>query len=223
MISEFEKERLEIYRKKVEGELRLKEKELELQQQEKTKANSKKLTLTGSQVTLIVAVIGVAGTYIGTLVEGYNTENIERLKFESDIILKVISEDDVAQSKENLKFLLDAGFIKSHEEELRKILKDTTFNVRIPNNTSSQVNVSFIRGIVLESDTQMPISNAEIIVKKYNTSGVTSEDGYFYIKGNFLEGEQIDVSITKEGYQTVTSRFRANQYVTHEIIMQRKK
>jgi len=196
-------ERLEIYKRKVEGELLLKEKELEIRTSEKKESNKKSITLSPGQVTIIVAVIGLLGTYLGSFLQGMNNQKLERLKFESEIILKVLGADDIEQNKRNLNFLLDAGFIKDNEAELRKLLKDTSFNVRITSN-EDRITKNTIVGFVSDIEGNL-IDNVEIQVYIGNKriKVISDSFGKFeipYIPIQYIK-PKMKLRFYKEGYQ----------------------
>jgi hypothetical protein len=115
----FEKEKSQMELKLIEREISLKEREL----------NRSRITPT--QITILVAIFGILGTGLGAWLQGYSNQKLERLKFESEIILKVVTSDSIEQNKRNLKFLLDAGFIKDEQGKIDRLVNDSSFDFRI--------------------------------------------------------------------------------------------
>lgn len=115
----FEKEKFDLEYKLREKDINLKEKEL----------NQSKITPT--QVTILAAIFGILGTGLGAWLQGYSNQKLERLKFESEIILKVATSDSIEQNKKNLKFLLDAGFINDEQGKIDRLVNDSSFDFRI--------------------------------------------------------------------------------------------
>jgi hypothetical protein len=93
-------------------------------------------------VTILVAVVGLLGTSLGALLTGYANRNIERdkfeasqkmekKKFESDIIMKVATSDSIERNKNNLKFMLNAGFITDEQGKINTLVNDSSFGLKI--------------------------------------------------------------------------------------------
>lgn len=99
--------------------------------------------------TVIVAVIGFLGSFVATYVQGYSDIELARQKYESDtvlarqkydsdLVLKAVT-NDAQQSRENIRFLLEAGLIKDPDGRIAKALADPALSIRIP----SQIGANF--------------------------------------------------------------------------------
>ncbi len=77
-------------------------------------------------VTLLVALISLLGSLIANFNQKSNQLELERQKFESDLIITAVKTNDIKSSRDNLKFLIEAGLIKSNSIQLSRILSDTS-------------------------------------------------------------------------------------------------
>jgi hypothetical protein len=82
--------------------------------------------------TIIVAIVGFVGTFTATYVAGLQNQKLEKIKLESNLLLKAVETGDINKNKINIKFLLDAGFISDEQGKLRKLLTDSTANLELP-------------------------------------------------------------------------------------------
>jgi len=89
----------------------------------------KKLTIESS--TIIVAIIAFIGSRFGTFLQGYYAQGQQKQEFESTLIIKAVETGNTQLSKNNLKFLIDAGLITDKEKinSINKIVKDSTYTI----------------------------------------------------------------------------------------------
>jgi hypothetical protein len=113
--------------------LAIREKELEFRE----RPNKGRISFTPTTAALLVALLGIFGTLLGSFLQGRSNLALEQRKFESDIILKAATSDNIEQNKKNLKFLLDAGFIHDNEQKLRRIITDSVFTLKIQDQQST--------------------------------------------------------------------------------------
>ncbi len=111
-----------------EAELRLKQFEIESQ----GRSGWAGTRVTAAQATLIVAVIGFAGSFVGAYVQGWNAQRLKRYEIETNLILKAVETGDVEVSKGNLKFFLDAGFIDDGTGKIARLVDSPDFSIRLP-------------------------------------------------------------------------------------------
>jgi hypothetical protein len=111
---------------------------------------------------IIVAFLGILGTLIGSYLQGMSNLNLEKLKFETDLIAKVVSNNDIQQNKKNLKFLLDAGLIRDTGNKIKQLVADSTFdlNIRKDNIRSDHF---WVAGRV-EDENGVPLENVGVYV-----------------------------------------------------------
>lgn len=89
--------------------------------------------LTFERTTILVAVLGLLGNFIGNIIQGANAQKLKQQEFEANLITKAIETGNSDSSKKNLKFLLDAGLIKDSEGNIGKIVSDTTYRIPTSN------------------------------------------------------------------------------------------
>ncbi len=121
-------EKFHFEKNKYERDLQLRERELTIRENE-LKTNRSKVTPT--HVAIYVALVGVIGTCVVALLQGYTNIKLERQKFESEIILKVATSDSIERNKKNLEFMLKAGFITDEQGKINKLVKDANFDLKI--------------------------------------------------------------------------------------------
>ncbi|HEY4149974.1 MAG TPA: hypothetical protein VGM41_13640 [Chitinophagaceae bacterium] len=131
-------ERLAFEKEQADRDFQIKEKEIELRKQE-IALKEKELLLTSRfkftpvQATIFTAIIGIIGTLIVAMIQGNSNQKLEKLKFESELILKAATSDSIEQNKKNLKFLLSAGFLTDEQGKIKKLVEDSGFNLKIDN------------------------------------------------------------------------------------------
>ena len=146
-MTEFEMELLAINLKNVENDIRLKENELNFKLDEARKDKDKKDKLTTGQITLLVAIIGLSGTLITSFIQGIYEQKLERQKYESSLVLKMVEAPTTKEAIDNLKFAVDLGLIEN-EDLKRNILvaiADSTvvnFSQRLQNIRDSPLDTS---------------------------------------------------------------------------------
>jgi hypothetical protein len=122
--------KLRLEERRVDGELRLREAEFVLKRDEfeakKIQENQKQyLTVSPLVAGIIAAIVGLIGTAIGSYMQGRSQLETERLKFESNLILKAIETGDREKAKNNLLFMLNAGFIQDKDGKVSALAKQS--------------------------------------------------------------------------------------------------
>lgn len=153
-VNNLEKERLDFEKEKFNLEFKLREREIALKEKE-----SERSKITHSQVAILVAVFGILGTAIGAYIQGHTDEKLERLKFESDVILKAATSDNNEKNKKNLKFLLDAGFINDQNGSIRKLVteEDSDFKIEYSRDKKFQYQNVPLKYILRELEKRFPV------------------------------------------------------------------
>ena len=140
MDEEVEREKLALERERLNSESELRARELDLRAQELQAASGKGVKITGAQATVLVASISLASAAIGAAVSGYFQKEVgdieatgdqtieeiraqaqidlERLKFESSLILKAIEQKNLDERIKSLRFFANAGLIPNHKEDI---------------------------------------------------------------------------------------------------------
>jgi hypothetical protein len=66
---------------------------------------------------LLLAIVGLIGTGVGAVLQGFWNTRLEREKFEFSLIEKALATRDKNEAALNLKFLVDAGLISQFNSE----------------------------------------------------------------------------------------------------------
>jgi hypothetical protein len=66
---------------------------------------------------LLLAIVGLVGTGVGVVFQGFWNTRLEREKFEFSLIEKALATRDKNEAALNLKFLVDAGLINQFNSE----------------------------------------------------------------------------------------------------------
>jgi len=92
---------------------------------------NKKWKLSIEISTIIVAIIAFIGSGFGTFLQGYYSQEQQKQEFESTLIIKAVETGNTKLSKNNLKFLLDAGLItdKNKISNLSRIVADPKYKI----------------------------------------------------------------------------------------------
>lgn len=100
------------------------EKEIEL---EKIKLSSKKEPI---QKGILIALVGLIATLLGTIADGVYSRTVERDKFESNLIINEIKKNNAVDRIEGLQFLISANLITGDNYKNIKIILDSDVNDR---------------------------------------------------------------------------------------------
>lgn len=74
---------------------------------------------------LLLALVGLLGTGVGAVLQGFWNTRLEREKFEFSLIEKALAVADKKEAAQNLKFLVDAGLINQFSaEKIAALAKD---------------------------------------------------------------------------------------------------
>ena len=74
---------------------------------------------------LLLALVGLVGTGVGAVLQGFWNTRLEREKFEFSLIQKALDTADKNEAGRNLKFLVDAGLISQFDAKKIEALAST--------------------------------------------------------------------------------------------------
>jgi|LakMenEpi03Aug12_release.lakeMendotaPanAssembly.Ray.scaffolds.fasta_scaffold716577_2 hypothetical protein len=103
------------------------------------KENKKGSLQSSTFVTLLIAIISLLGSFIANYIQKNNQIELEKQKFESDLIIMAVKTNDIRSSRDNLKFLLEVGLIQKYSLQLSKVLGDTSVPI-LKLNSYSNIN-----------------------------------------------------------------------------------
>ena len=195
--SQIESEKLEFEREKFRKENEFKAKELELREKE---IDQNRIKVTPAQVAIIVSLLGIFGTLVATYIQNDGNQKLEKYKFESNLILKVMTTDSLQRNKENLRFLVNAGLITDNIK-IQNVLKDPRSSLKIRDSHLTPSDV--MRGIVLNEENK-PVPNAIVrVIGVFECK--TDSGGYFHFSILGVEQGTKVLSVTKKGFKTRTA------------------
>lgn len=142
-----ETQRFLFEKEKFEKDIQLREREIILKEKQFKGDRGK---ITPPQAVLLAAVFAFLGTCLGALLQGYNNQiiedakfastlKLEKKKFEYEIVSKVATSDSIPRNKKNLEFMLKAGFITDEGGKIDRLVKDSSFDLRIVSDNAPNI------------------------------------------------------------------------------------
>lgn len=114
----FEERRLALDELKEQHDYDLRKREIELKRSD---SGWLARLFTPLTTTILAGIVTVAGSVVGTLMQGRSTLDLERQKEQSELILKMVGVPDQKQARTNLDFLADSGLLDENvADRLRK-------------------------------------------------------------------------------------------------------
>lgn len=131
-------------------------------------------------IALITAISGLLGTGLGVMIQGINHTNLERQKFEANLILKALEPSDPEGRADYLKFLVDAGLVKNLDEAKIRNLAEKPEQLPRSSQSSREININYERleKVLIEQKFQEADEETRKIM--YELSGL--EGGYLDIR-----------------------------------------
>ena len=164
---------------------------------------------------------GIITLLINLLVSYFQDQKkveMEKIQFESTLIINAIDKGDIESSKKNIKFLIESGLISKTNQKILPLLTDSTFSIVFPKIDTVKIEPlnefeignAFLKSIYsaqIVDENDNPLEGVEIISKAYpkSTKGsfyaktMSDKNGLFKIP--IPESEQYTLSVQKEGYR----------------------
>lgn len=140
MDESLEQQKLDLEKRRLELDAELRGREIALREREVSAARGRGIAFTGPQATVLVAVFGLLSGTAGAFISGYFQREVggieasgavdveetraqgqldlERLKFESSLILKAIEQEEQSEALKALRFFANAGLIPTHKDDI---------------------------------------------------------------------------------------------------------
>ena len=207
-----QQKRLELDERRLQTEERLKEAELALKQREldaklDEASPTRVLKLSSISPATMAAIIGIVATLVGYLIQANLNRQLEREKFQGQLVLKAIETGDPQKARANLRFFIETGLLSDPDGKIKIALDQSEKNpASVPVLPSNKSQSTTLRGLVVDEN-NAPIAGAKVQVE--TGAGIaevtTSANGDFYT-WNFtaMAGESVRIRITKEGYHAYT-------------------
>jgi hypothetical protein len=166
-----EQEKLLVEKTRVEGDLRLRDEKIKLRREELLlrkgeQARSNFFKLDAATATIAVALLGLLGTALAALItsrSNYRTETVlERMKFESDLIVKAIGTGDFEGSTRNLLFLVKARLISDPQGRIADLAKDPHTVPMLPRSGSYEEAHGTLRDVEIDRLGQLSIPDQQL-------------------------------------------------------------
>ena len=203
--------------------LRIKEEELKLKQAE-IKAKERDLGASKWSNPLVLAIlgatIGLLTNVIVTYANNRTTEETERVRSQSSLVLEAIKGNSKDATCENLVFFVNLGLLDDEKSTIRTACPSTKGGVpSLPaggpatgnpfsTNDGRPNNIFGLWIIVADADSQFPIYQAAVEVRSQLlgslASGVTDERGYVTFPLLSALGDP-QIVVTRPGYETLTT------------------
>jgi hypothetical protein len=168
-------------------------------------------------LALFAASLGLVGNIVVALVNNKNTQDLERLRAQSTLILEAIKGGSSETTCKNLVFLVGLGLLDDSTRSIHDRCENTPIGVPSlpaaqwlvdPNNwrPSSNYPIGRSKGVVQDSETGKPIAGAEISVPGLLDHLTSDEKGEFeFAPPNFwLSG---NIVIDKDGYDLFVANY----------------
>ena len=97
-----------------------------------------------TNATIIAAVIGVLGIITGQIIQGYTSLKLEKTRFESELILDALKDQNIEDANKRLRFLLRLGMVEEYANKLNELLGDSTFSLSQTGFSSNPFNIGII-------------------------------------------------------------------------------
>jgi hypothetical protein len=178
-----------------ESELAIKEREIALRECE-IKAKETELDrsrwLNPTVIGLFAASIGLISSVIVARVNNANSQEVERLRSQANLVLEAIKTKEPADACKNLIFLVGVGLLDDSRGTIRSECQSAPKGLpwlppgnQIPNaginpgnTTGSDQVMTAVNGIVLDSISRRPIPNAAVSIGEGNTIYTTNDGGF---------------------------------------------
>lgn len=149
-------------------EYELKRLELENRQKE----GKKRLNISQAIAAIIVATMTVVGSFVANYIQKNREIELQKLKLESELIIKAVESNDIQTSRSNLIFFIEAGLLPRSSINIEKILDDTSIVIlQIDPYTKRNPIYSLDGRIVLPIN--IDLSQVKIVIWPHSTSDKT--------------------------------------------------
>lgn len=167
------------------------------------------LLLLGGLITFIINIIV-------SIYQEHKKVELERIQFESTLIINSIDKNNIESSKKNIKFLIESELISEKNQKILRLLTDSTFSIKLPEKdtifiepkNSMEIGSSFIKSIYsaqIFDENDKPLEGVEVITNtvpnkkgSYYAKTISDKNGLFKI--SIPEGGDFSFSIQKDGY-----------------------
>lgn len=168
---------------------------------------------------------------------------MEKIQFESTLIINAIDKNNIELSKKNIKFLIASGLISNKNQKILTLLTDSTFSIKLPDKDTifiepqnpSEIGSSFLKSLYsaqILDENDKPLEGVEVTIKTYTRDNKTVKGSYYaktisdkngLFKIPIPEGGIYSLSIQKVGYIGINTRNDNNKRIHSKEIKLYKK
>jgi hypothetical protein len=187
-------------------ELDIKEREVAAHEREvaaKEADLKKSAWLSPTVIGLFVAALGLIGSIVVARVNNSNTQEVERLRSQSTLVLEAIKTGSPDSACKNLTFFVGLGLLDDSSQTIRKECASAPAGApSLPSNRpDTPANGVIFTGKVYEEGTGAPIPGATVSAPELGVSCVTSQNGQYVMP--YPNGvREILLRVQKDGYET---------------------
>lgn len=194
----------------LQREIDLVNKKIELLEKDRKKPSP---SIDPGKITLLVAVIGAAATIIGAIWQWSSELEQKRLENEQALVLKAVENGDLDQSKKNLEFFVEAGFIKDDCGEIMDLVNN------------EDVGLPMIKAIGSQFRITSPTANDSVFDNTFEVKGTFTGSipddqrlwPFVYYNGElYSQTNQLVVSARGEWFSQIV--FSLNSSLKHDQI-----
>jgi hypothetical protein len=140
-------------------------------------------TISPFAASIAGALIAVLGAFAGAIVQGYFSLALERQRFESDLVIKLVETDSPVKARDNLIFFSRTGFLRREiSEALKKEIAIPALPVRQTSFRHYEVQFEVLTKPQIECpDDTIPIVWVEAII--LDELGRSFMSGYYIARG----------------------------------------
>ena len=198
-------------------ELRLKRREIAAKEREVT---AKEIELNRSRwtnpmvIALLAAAAGLVGNIVVARVNNSNSQEVERVRAQSNLVLEAIKTGNTDTACKNLVFFAGLGLIDDSNKVISKQCgkapvgpPSLPFSQLLPlsnRNFESLINTSgtTLHGLVIDDDSKEPILGARVSLTPSGLEELTDQNGLydFGSRTKQLIGKTITLHVSKAGY-----------------------
>jgi hypothetical protein len=162
-------------------------------------------------ISILVAALGLFGNIWVAVSNNRNSQEIERIRAQSNLVFDAIKTNQQADACRNLIFLVGLGLLDDPRQAIHQscVTEPSTAPllpaVSTPSTFSSPFPIVPISGYVQDADTLAPISGATVVLSPLLSSVSTDKNGFFSIQPtDSVRFTTHLLSIQKDGYTPLT-------------------
>jgi hypothetical protein len=156
-------------------------------------------------IGLFAAALGLAGSFAVARANNENTQQVERLRSQSNLILEAIKTGSPDKACQNLVFFVGLGLVDDTNQTIQKKCSSSPAGApSLPAASPQGPEGSGLTGSVGDAVTAKPIENATVLITGQGVALrlLTDKNGNFELKALPKRGMDVRISFLKDGYKS---------------------